>query len=388
MEPADGLDSISAASTLIRAAGLQDLDALVRLEEQAFQTDRISRRSFRRFLHGSNDHLLVVEDRAVLGYILLLRRQGTRLARIYSICVDPASRGRGLAEQLIRAGEDAVRSAGSAYVRLEVRRDNETAIRLYRRLGYRVFDAIPDYYEDGAEALRLEKRIRFYTGSRSDFFIPYYSQSTPFTCGPACLMMAMNAVGGPLPADQREELRIWREATTIYMTSGHGGCGPQGLALAAHHRGFGVEMFLNDDGVLFLDGVRDERKKQVLSVVHEDYRQQVEAAQIPVDHRPLTVASMERALAARKVPVVLISSWQLTQEKAPHWVVVAAIDEDFVYIHDPEIKRDREETETDKQNLPIDRSAFTRMARFGQWATRAALLICAPQKRRRTRTPA
>lgn len=367
----------------IRPADLGDLESLLRLEEQSFPGDRISRRSFRRFLQGGNDHLLVADaTEGVVGYILLLRRQGTRLARIYSICVQAACRGRGLAEQLIRAGEDAVLTAGSAYVRLEVRRDNETAIRLYRRLGYRIFDAIPDYYEDGAEALRLEKRIRFHAGAASGFFVPYYNQTTPFTCGPAALLMAMDALGS-VTADQREELRIWREATTIYMTSGHGGCGPHGLALAARRRGFDVELFLNDDGVLFLDGVRDEAKKQVLGIVHDDYRSQVEAAGIRVNHKPLTVPAMARALAERKVPVVLISSWQLTREKAPHWVVVAAIDDDFVYIHDPEIKWDREETVTDRQNLPIDRTAFTRMARFGQWATRAALLVSAPARGRR-----
>ncbi len=373
----------SGAQATIRPASLADLDVLVRLEEQSFQSDRISRRSFRRFLQGDNDHLLVAEDgTGILGYILLLRRQGTRLARIYSICVDLACRGRGIAEALIRAGEDAVLAAGSVYVRLEVRRDNETAIRLYRRLGYRVFDTVPDYYEDGEEALRLERRIRFHTGTTSDFFVPYYNQTTPFTCGPASLLMAMGALGNAT-ADQREELRIWREATTVYMTSGHGGCGPHGLALAARRRGYGVEMFLNDDGVLFLDGVRDEGKKQVLGVVHEDYQEQVEEAGIPVRYKPLTVPAMARTLAERKVPVVLISSWQLTREKAPHWVVVAAIDEDFVYIHDPAIKWERGETVTDRQKLPIDRTAFTRMARFGQWATRAALVVSAPSRGRR-----
>ena len=153
---------------------------------------------------------------------------------------------------------------------------------------------------------------------------------------------------------------------SIYMTSGHGGCGPHGLALAARKRGSGVELFLSDDGVLFQDGVRDEAKKQVLAVVHEDYRRQVESAGIPVHYRPLTVPAMAKALAEHKVPVVLISSWQLTREKAPHWVVVAAMDEDFVYIHDPEIKWERDETVTDRQNLPIDRAVFARMARFGQ----------------------
>lgn len=377
---------LAAAGVTIRRAGIEDLDALLGLESRCFDSDRLSRRSFRRFLQGEGDHLLIAEDALrALGYILLLRRHGTRLARIYSICVDPEARGRRIAEALMRVGESAALAAGSAWVRLEVRRDNAGAIRLYERLGYRRFGAIPHYYEDGEEALRFEKRIRFHAVDRADISVPYYSQTTPFTCGPASLLMAMSALRPGTPMDQREELRLWREATTIYMSSGHGGCGPQGLALAAERRGFGVELFLNDDGVLFLDSVRDEHKKQVLGVVHEDYRHQVAEAGIPVHHRPLGVPAIERALAERRVPVVLISSWRLTQEKAPHWVVVSAIDEDFVYIHDPEIKPERAEDRTDKQDVPIDRAAFARMARFGQNGMRAALLLSRTRQAARRR---
>jgi ribosomal protein S18 acetylase RimI-like enzyme len=378
---------LAAAGVTIRPAGIEDLDALLGLESRCFDSDRLSRRSFRRFLQGESDHLLVAEDAlGALGYILLLRRRGTRLARIYSICVDPEARGRQIAQGLMLAGESAVLAAGSAWVRLEVRRDNVGAIRLYERLGYRRFGEMPDYYEDGEEALRFEKRIRFHAVDRADVAVPYYSQTTPFTCGPASLMMAMSALRPGTPMDQREELRLWREATTIYMSSGHGGCGPQGLALAAWRRGFGVELFLNDDRVLFLDSVRDEHKKQILAVVHEDYCSQVADADIPTQYQPLGVPAIEQALAERRVPVVLISSWRLTREKAPHWVVVSAIDEDFVYIHDPEIKPERSEDRTDKQDVPIDRAAFARMARFGQSGMRAALLLsrARPSPRRKS----
>ena len=372
-----------AAAPRLREATLEDLDALVRMEEESFDTDRISRRSFRRFLQNDTDYLLVADiETGMAGYILLLKHRGTRLARLYSICVDASARGRGIAEALMRAGEEAVRERGCAYLRLEVRRDNEPAIRLYRKLGYRLFGTIPHYYEDDEEALRFEKRIRFYSGARSDLFVPYYSQTTPFTCGPACLLMAMRAIDPEAPVDQREELRLWREATTIFMTSGHGGCGPHGLALAAHRRGFNAELFLNDDRVLFIDGLRDERKRQVLGVVHEDYHRQVLEAGIPISYQPLGIEQMAACLARRMVPIVLISSWRLTREKAPHWVVVAAIDSDFVYIHDPDIKAERGETDTDKAHVPIDRTAFTRMARFGQSSTRATVLVSPRRKRR------
>jgi len=366
----------------LRPARIEDLDALVRLEEQSFQTDRLSRRSLRRFLLNDGDHLLVAETAGrIAGYILLLKHRGTRLARLYSICVDRGMRGRGIAEALMAAGEDAVRQAGCASLRLEVRADNTAAIALYRKLGYRLFGSISNYYEDDQEALRFEKRIRFYSGARSNLFVPYYNQTTPFTCGPACLMMAMRALREDAPMQQREELRLWREATTIFMTSGHGGCGPRGMALAARRRGFGAEIFLNDDRVLFIDGLRDESKRRILTVVHEDYHQQVLEAGIPLHYQPLSVEQIAASLQRRMVPVVLISSWRLTREKAPHWVVVAAVDDDFVYIHDPDIKNERGESETDKQYVPIDRAAFERMARFGQSPIRASLLISARRKR-------
>ncbi|MFM7272854.1 MAG: peptidase C39 family protein [Gammaproteobacteria bacterium] len=44
-------------------------------------------------------------------------------------------------------------------------------------------------------------------------------------------------------------------------------------------------------------------------------------------------------------------------------------------MHDPEIKPERSEDRTDKQDVPIDRAAFARMARFGQNGMRAALLL-------------
>ena len=71
---------------------------------------------------------------------------------------------------------------------------------------------------------------------------------------------------------------------------------------------------------------------------------------------------------------------------APTGDLAAAIDRDFVYIHDPDIKPERDETDTDKTYVPIDRAAFSRMARFGQSSTRATLLIGARRRRRAERS--
>ncbi|AHI33069.1 hypothetical protein AU15_06395 [Marinobacter salarius] len=112
-----------------------DLDALVKLENRCFTEDRISRRSFRRFLDMPRDRLIVaLAGDELVGYCLVLMSAATRLARIYSIAVSPAERGRNIGEQLVREAEAAAVDAGRIVMRLEVREDNSPAIRLYQRL--------------------------------------------------------------------------------------------------------------------------------------------------------------------------------------------------------------------------------------------------------------
>ena len=238
---------------MIRPATPEDIDALVEIENRCFDTDRLSRRSFRHMITKAHAALLLDEEGgAVRGYVLLLFNAGTSLARMYSIAVDPQYRSRGIGRQLMLAAEQAALAQDCVTLRLEVRVDNVSSIALYESMGYRRFGFYDDYYEDHMDALRYEKRL--VPSLRPDMArVPYYEQTLEFTCGPAALMMAMGALDPAIELNRRLELRLWRESTTVFMTSGHGGCGPFGLALAAHHRGFEVEVYVNDEGALFID---------------------------------------------------------------------------------------------------------------------------------------
>ncbi len=238
----------------IRLATLIDVDALVLIENNAFETDRLSARSFRYLLSKANALTLVaVEDGDVaLGYVMVLFNRGTSLARLYSIAVDTPVRGRGVGELLLQAAEAGARERDTACVRLEVRADDPFAQSFYRSHGYRQFAMHHHYYEDRADALRMEKSL----APRPDpslARVPYYAQSLDFTCGPAAALMAMHALDPRITVNQVAELRLWRESTTVFMTSGVGGCSPEGLALAVHRRGFHVEVFLSDTGILFVE---------------------------------------------------------------------------------------------------------------------------------------
>lgn len=364
-----------------RHAVSEDLDALVTLENRCFTEDRISRRSFRRFLDMPRDRLIVaVDGEDLVGYCLVLMSAATRLARIYSIAVSPSQRGRNIGEQLVREAEAAAVEAGRIVMRLEVREDNAPAIRLYQRLGYRQFGTYRDYYEDHGTALRFERRILFYAPSREFPAVPYYPQTTEFSCGPAALIMAMATLDEQQPMTTLEELKLWREATTIFMLAGHGGCGPHGLALAAWHRGFHASAYISKEGALFKDTVRNDDKKRVLELVHEGFLHDIGQTGIELHHDPLTLDGMQAALHNDRVPVILISTWQLNRSRVPHWVTVCAIDDQFVYLHDPEIDTEIGETVADKQYLPVDRRVFDRMSRYGKNQPLQAAVIVGPKR--------
>lgn len=143
----------------IRAGRLGDLDALLALEA-LFPSDRVSRAGWRRFLRSPRASVLVAEAHGeVLGDLVLLRRANSLKARIYSVVVAPAARGQGLGERLVVAAERVAARQGCTAVSLEVRADNHAARGLYAKRGYVEQQALPRYYDDGADGLRLLKRL-------------------------------------------------------------------------------------------------------------------------------------------------------------------------------------------------------------------------------------
>jgi ribosomal protein S18 acetylase RimI-like enzyme len=145
----------------LRDARPADLGALVALEAACFPGDRISAASFRRLTGRPSAALrLATAGGALLGYSLLLFRKRTTVARLYSIAVAGEARGLGIGRRLMQDAARLAGARGADRLRLEVRRDNRAAIRLYEGLGYRPIGTYPGYYADGMEALRLERRLR------------------------------------------------------------------------------------------------------------------------------------------------------------------------------------------------------------------------------------
>ena len=95
----------------------------------------------------------------MLGDAVVVYRKGSKRVRLYSIVVSPEARGKGIGAKLLAHAEKAAKKRGCSLMGLEVREDNKAAIAFYGSRGYERIGLRDNYYEDGATALQMKKRL-------------------------------------------------------------------------------------------------------------------------------------------------------------------------------------------------------------------------------------
>lgn len=132
---------------VIRNASLKDLEKIVEIERKSFKhpyptTVFISEL----FLHP--ELFLVIEcGGLVKGYITGFITT-SNCCHIASIAVDPGARGIGLGKKLLLSFEERCSELKIRCLELEVSVSNEKALNLYKKLGYKIVERLPNYYPD------------------------------------------------------------------------------------------------------------------------------------------------------------------------------------------------------------------------------------------------
>ncbi len=140
----------------MRPSGLDDLEAILALEESTFVSDAWSREQMLAELESPHTVYVAVEDDidGVVGYGGVLAPSGSEDADIQTIAVAPSFRRAGLGRAIMAELIGAARLAGARRVFLEVRADNPAAQSLYTDLGFAEVGVRPHYYQpDDVDAL-------------------------------------------------------------------------------------------------------------------------------------------------------------------------------------------------------------------------------------------
>lgn len=145
-----------------RLAELADLPQLTQIENRCFwKCDAFSRRILRRMIINPHNSIIldILEfNQQPVGYAAYFTRANSRSIRLYSVCLLPELRGRGLVRKYLQA-----RIAGFSgcfeKMTLEVRKTNRQALSVYSSLGFKAKVILNGYYPDGEDGIRLVKRL-------------------------------------------------------------------------------------------------------------------------------------------------------------------------------------------------------------------------------------
>jgi [ribosomal protein S18]-alanine N-acetyltransferase len=142
----------------LRACEFRDLAQVGRIERASFPERPYTRLDFAAYLLIARDGFIVAsKDGSVVGYVIALsqRREGS----IQSIAVSPESRGKGVGELLMRSAVGHL--AGRCdRIHLLVDANNETAIRLYRKLSFEeTGKVVKRYYPSGGDAVEMAREL-------------------------------------------------------------------------------------------------------------------------------------------------------------------------------------------------------------------------------------
>ena len=144
----------------IRRAEEKDIPAVTDLEKVCFEgKDPWSYGAFYNEIVENSDktlYLVALADGKVVGYmgVWMILDEG----QITNVAVGPEYRRRHIAESLIEEMVRRTAEEGVTSWTLEARVDNDPAIRLYEKMGFRGEGIRPKYYEyDGTDALIMWK---------------------------------------------------------------------------------------------------------------------------------------------------------------------------------------------------------------------------------------
>ena len=154
--------------TLVRAATVEDVPAVARLEADCLGDDAWSEGLVLEGIRGALPTVtyLVADSEGVLVGHAVTSAAGD-IAELQRIAVDEGHRRSGVASALLAGVVEAAGRTEADRLLLEVREDNRAALAFYADAGFVEIDRRPRYYADGTTAVVLRLPLARGCGARN-----------------------------------------------------------------------------------------------------------------------------------------------------------------------------------------------------------------------------
>jgi hypothetical protein len=170
------------------------------------------------------------------------------------------------------------------------------------------------------------------------FNVPYYAQSSDFTCGPACVLMVMKHFEPDLEIGRELEFEVWRQCNMI----GIRGADPFGLSIPLIDAGYKVRLITRSGKTVNSDYWKHRLRRRFSSEEIDlslfgmkDNKQRAIRRNLPVTYKRPVVADIVRGVRGDYVPIALVHMGIIHSLNIPHWIVVTDADEEQVVFNDP-----------------------------------------------------
>ena len=145
----------------IETANIRLLDKLYQIEEQCFDQEAFTKRQIAYLLTDYNTIGLVAKaNNDIAGFIIAQVEIENEIlfGHIITVNVSPPYRRKGIAKKLFQEIESILKQKGITECHIEVREDNNPAIKLYEKLNYQKIGKLEKYYGN-KHGLYLKKKL-------------------------------------------------------------------------------------------------------------------------------------------------------------------------------------------------------------------------------------
>jgi hypothetical protein len=160
--------------------------------------------------------------------------------------------------------------------------------------------------------------------------MPFWKQTSSASCGPSCLLMVINRYNPSYRLTRENEWDLWRDSTLLTWKGSH----PYGLAVAALKRGLKAEL-LREKSAFWKDADVPSNSEPMSFEISRQGKAAKNLGLSETVMKDIGLDILQERLKEGKSLIVLIKSIQKNSRIGfLHWVVLTAVEKDFVLIND------------------------------------------------------